>query len=92
MTLRWSGPTEPAFNPLVDKVHMSAQKDLGDETYVTMSCDFGIGWEGPTPTEEEILGYLGLVYDALDADGWHAQLEFTEKATVTRRIERIEEA
>ncbi|MDH6224369.1 hypothetical protein [Streptomyces sp. MJP52] len=91
MTLRWSAPTQPAFDPMVNKVRVSAQKDLGDDTYVTMSFEVGIGWEGPRPTEDDVLRYLGLLYGALANDGWESQLDFVETTTVTRRIEQAEE-
>ncbi|MDX2837975.1 hypothetical protein PV377_02975 [Streptomyces ipomoeae] len=71
---------------------MSATKDLGDGASVTLTGQFGIGVEGPAPTDEDVLGWLGVIHSALKADGWTVGLRFEETAVSRRFVEEAEEA
>jgi hypothetical protein len=92
MVLQWSTPSAPEFPRPPANVTFSATKDLGDGTSVTMAGQIGIGVEGPTPTDEDVLGWLGLIHGALKADGWAMGLRFEETAVSRRFVEEIEEA
>lgn len=92
MALQWSTPSPPEFPVLPASVDVSATKDLGDGNSVFLTAQISIGVEGPTPTEETVLEWLGVLYSALKADGWTADLRFEETAVSRRFVEEAEEA
>jgi hypothetical protein len=91
MALQWSSPSPPEFPLPPANVTFSATKDLGDDTSVTLTGQLGFGVEGPTPTDENVLGWLGVIHGALQADGWTG-LRFEETSVSRRFVEESEEA
>jgi hypothetical protein len=89
MPLQWSSPTAPEFPVVPTGVQVSATKDLGDGARVSMTGQLTLGVEGPEPSEEDAVGWLGVVYDALKADGWTVGLRFEETAVSRRHIEEV---
>lgn len=89
MPLQWSTPTAPEFPIAPTSVKVSATKDLGDGTNVSLAGQLALGVEGPEPSEEDVLGWLGVVYDALKTDGWTVGLRFEETAVSRRHIEEV---
>jgi len=87
MALQWSTPSPPEFPLPPTNVDVSAKKDFGDDTSVSLTAKVSIGVEGPTPTEETVLEWLRVLYDALKADGWTADLRFEETAVARRHVE-----
>lgn len=87
MALQWGSPSEPAFNPLVNGVTVTAKKEFGDDASASMTFRIGLGVEGPEPSEETVLGWLNVLYAALQADGWTTGLRITETAPSARQVE-----
>lgn len=92
MVLQWSTPSTPEFPLPPASVSFSATKDLGDGTSATMTGQLGIGVEGPTPSDEDVLAWIGVIHSALKADGWTAGLRFEATAMSRRFVEETEEA
>lgn len=88
MPLQWSTSTTPAF-PLSTLVRVSAQKSLGNGSSVMIAFPISLSIEGPAPSDETLLGWYGVLYNALEADGWTADLRFEQAATVIRQIETV---
>ncbi|NUO42434.1 MAG: hypothetical protein HOV82_10380 [Streptomyces sp.] len=90
MALKWTNPTPPAFShstPLL----VSAQKGLPEGGSVSMSLQASVSVEGPTPTDEQVLEWYGVLHQALKADGWSLDLRFEQTTTVQRQITEIGE-
>lgn len=89
MALQWSQPSTPDFTtpPTVDLSAMKALGESGDN--VSMTGRLSIGVEGPTPDEATVLGWLDVVYQALKADGWTADLRIEQTAVVRRSAEEV---
>lgn len=87
MALQWSTPSSPEFPLPPASVNVSAAKDLGDGSSVTLTGQIGIGVEGPTPTDGDVLGWLGVIHAALTADGW--AVGFEETAVSRRHVEEV---
>jgi len=91
MPLQWSTPDAPAFNPLVNGVSVAAKKDFGDDTSASLSFRIDLGVEGLDPSEETVLGWLDVIYQALKADGWTADLRISETASSKRQVAEVQE-
>ncbi|MFI2426498.1 hypothetical protein ACH5A7_20780 [Streptomyces sp. NPDC018955] len=88
MALQWTDPTPAAFShrtPLL----ITAQKGL-PEGSAQMSLQASVIVEGPTPTDEDLLAWYGVLHAALKADGWSMDLRFEQTATVQRQITETE--
>lgn len=87
MALQWSQPSTPDFTmpPAVDLSAMKALGEFGDN--VSLTGRLSIGVEGPTPDEATVLGWLDVIYQALKADGWTADLRIEQAAVVRRSVE-----
>jgi hypothetical protein len=88
MALQWSSSTTPSF-PHSTPVQVAAQKSLGDGNSVTMSFQVKVGVEGPSPSDETLLEWYGVLYNALETDGWSTDLRFEQTAPVYRQIEEV---
>ena len=51
-----------------------------------MHCQVGLDVDGPSPSEATVLDWYGVLYDALEADGWTLELRFEQTSTVHRQI------
>lgn len=85
MPLQWSTPTSPSFTHATP-VLVTAAKSLGSGSSVTMHCQVGLDVDGPSPSEATVLDWYGVLYDALEADGWTLELRFEQTSTVHRQI------
>jgi hypothetical protein len=91
VALQWSQPSPPAFDRL-PTVELSAIKLLGDSgDNVSLAGTLSLTVEGPTPDEDTVLGYLDVLYRALRADGWDANLRMEQTAVVRRGVEEAPE-
>ncbi|WP_033307329.1 hypothetical protein RFN58_06770 [Streptomyces iakyrus] len=84
MALQWTDPTPAVFShrtPLL----ITAQKATPGGS-AQMSLQASVIAEGPTPTDEELLEWYGVLYNALRADGWSLDLRFEQATTVQRQI------
>jgi hypothetical protein len=64
--------------------------DSGDN--VSLTGQISIGVEGPTPDEATVLDWLEVIYQALKADGWTADLRIEQATVVRRGVEEAMEA
>jgi hypothetical protein len=84
MALKWTDPTPAVFShrtPLL----ITAQKGIPGGS-AQMSLQASVIVEGPTPTDEDLLSWYGVLHDALKADGWSLDLRFEQTTTVQRQI------
>lgn len=92
MALQWSQPSTAAFDRL-PTVELSATKLRGDDgDNVSLTGALSLSVEGPTPDEDTVLGYLDVLYRALKADGWDADLRIEQTTVVRRGVEEVPEA
>lgn len=92
MALQWSQPSTAAFDRL-PTVELSAIKLRGaDGDNVSLTGRLTLSVEGQTPDEAVILGWLDVVYQALKADGWDADLRIEQTTVVRRGVEEAPEA
>jgi hypothetical protein len=63
-------PFVPGFNATSGLSINATKGSFEAGTLRTLDLDLRLGWEGPTPTEAEILGYLDTLHNALTGDGW----------------------
>lgn len=89
MPLQWTAPTPPAFYHSTP-VQITAQKGLPNGGSVQMTCQASVSVEGPTPTDDTLLEWYGVLHQALKADGWALDLRFEQAATVLRQIAETE--
>lgn len=87
MPLIWGPHTEPTFDPLATPVSVAATKSMGGGESAWMTFTVHVGVEGPTPAEDTVLGWLSVIYDALAADGWTADLRMEQTATSWRQAQ-----
>jgi hypothetical protein len=88
MALQWGVPSTITFHPQTS-VDVIATKALGGGSSTGMFFRVTFGGEGPEPTEETVLGWLAVLHNAFEADGWTADLRFTQTTSVTRQIEEV---
>ncbi|MFI2632637.1 hypothetical protein ACH5A2_19895 [Streptomyces collinus] len=84
MALKWTDPSPAAFSHRTPLLVTAQKAVLGGS--VQMSLQASVIAEGPTPTDEDLLEWYGVLHNALKADGWDLDLRFEQTTTVQRQI------
>lgn len=85
MPLQW-GTVQPPNFPVNGTTHVTMSTTDGDD-HVYTSFDVSFGVEGPDLTEEQVLGYLQILYDAYTGAGW--TVEMGQSANAGRVVEEV---
>lgn len=89
MALQWAGSNAPVFSP-TRPVRVGATRQRDNFTLARMDFTVQLAFDPdtpPAPSDEEVLGWLQPMLDALRADGWEFHTLTQEAPPAVRSIQ-----